>query len=77
MELKSTEGYTPLRTASEWRQMAVVKLLLNYGANVNATDIDGDTALHSSIEEHESRMEDAQDNVGVELRPVISSVSYI
>lgn len=45
LELQDKYGRTPLIYASKYRNYHVVRLLLQYGANVNATDAAGDSAL--------------------------------
>ena len=39
-------GFTPLRVASEYGHADVVQLLLDYNADLDARDSDGDTLLH-------------------------------
>ena len=44
-----TGGVTPLVWASYKGQLGIVKLLLDSGANINAQDKDGDTALIAAV----------------------------
>lgn len=39
-------GYTLLHAAASYNQLEILRFLLNSGVNINATDNDGDTALH-------------------------------
>ena len=44
------EGYIPLHVATKSGQKEVVRLLISYGADVNAEDASGETALYSASE---------------------------
>ena len=57
--------------------MSCVKLLLRHGANINTTDEDGDTALHLSLGKHQMVATLAEQLVGVESRPDMTSVSCL
>lgn len=47
---KYTKGYTPLHFAAEHEQKAIVHILLNAGAKVDAVDNYGYTPLHCAVE---------------------------
>ena len=46
----SGKGYIPLHVASIKNQVEVAKLLISYGADVNAEDANGETALYSATQ---------------------------
>jgi ankyrin repeat protein len=48
LEMAVDEGFTPLLLAAKHRHLGLVRLLVQRGANINATDRDGCTALHSA-----------------------------
>lgn len=50
-------GYTPLHFAAAYSTEEVVKLLLRHGADVNAKDRSGSTALHAIAENPIARWE--------------------
>ena len=45
----------PLHIAAEGDNIELVELLLKHGADIDITDIDGNTALHRAIEHHSNR----------------------
>jgi ankyrin repeat protein len=49
IEQKSIFGNTPLIVAAAWGNADAVRLLLDAGANINATGEDHDTALHRAV----------------------------
>lgn len=49
IEQKGIFGNTPLIVAAGWGNVDAVRLLLDAGADINATGEDGDTALHRAV----------------------------
>ena len=49
VDARSEKWQTPLHLAATEGYSAMVELLLDHGADVNAEDVDGDTALHISL----------------------------
>jgi ankyrin repeat protein len=49
IEQKSIFGNTPLIVAAGWGNVDAVRILLDAGANIDATGEDHDTALHRAI----------------------------
>lgn len=49
IEQKSIFGNTPLIVAAGWGNVDAVRILLDAGANINATGEDRDTALHRAV----------------------------
>lgn len=46
VDLRDYKGATALHRA---RECALIKLLVDFGANVNSTDLDGNTPLHARL----------------------------
>lgn len=44
---KDNNGYTPIHAAASYGHIELLKYLISKGGNINATDEDGDTPLHS------------------------------
>jgi len=49
LELTDESGHTPLMIATKQRAITLIRVLLSYGANVNASNNVKDTALHISV----------------------------
>ncbi len=45
INIKNTDGTTPLMIASTYNQFEIVKLLVQRSADINAKDNDGNTAI--------------------------------
>ena len=48
VNIQDEQGYSALHAAASYNHLELVRMLvLQYGANVNITDMDGDTPLHT------------------------------
>lgn len=50
LNIKTINGSTPLMLAAQQNHLSIVKLLVSEGADINAQDNDGDTALHAALD---------------------------
>ncbi|EKX73782.1 ankyrin repeat domain containing protein [Theileria equi strain WA] len=56
VNVTTPEGLTPLHLAADRGFDHIVKLLIKYGADINAVDDNGDTALHVAIESEQQEI---------------------
>lgn len=50
LNIKTIDGSTPLMLAAQGNHLSIVKLLVSEGADINAQDNDGNTALHAALD---------------------------
>ena len=70
MECKTRQGFTPLINAAQQGQLPVVKLLIERGARLNATQREGARAIHMASQDNRHEVvrylvQEAGENVDV------------
>nr|XP_058964216.1 E3 ubiquitin-protein ligase MIB2-like isoform X3 [Pocillopora verrucosa] len=79
VDAPSAENHSALHLAANAGHSVMVELLLDFGANVNSMDNDGDTALHISLMREHELQSNPRAMYGPELLPGIrkSSASFV
>lgn len=68
---------TAIHIAAENQRPEVIKILLQHGANVNARDISGATALHISIDSEIESAISLSDSLGCYIPPIGTTTAFL